>query len=114
MSTKLTVMVLGFAVILLLLVLFLLQKNKIRIKYSLIWILSSVCIIIISMIPNFMLHLANFFGFELLSNMVLCIFIGLLLLISLMLTVMMTKERRRTTLLIQEISLLKKELEERK
>ncbi len=52
--------------------------------------------------------LAKFLGFELLSNMVLCIFIGLLLFLTLILTVMVAGQKKKTTLLIQELSLLKR------
>ncbi len=114
MSKNLTFFVLFFAILLFLLILYLLKKNKISVRYSLVWFFSSILIFIISLIPNLMTHLANLFGFELLSNMILCMFIGILLLITLALTVMVTGLKRRTTLLIQEVSLLKKELEERK
>ena len=114
MPTNLIFFVILFAFTLLILTIFLLRKDKITVKYSLIWIFASIGMIIISFLPNFMLQLANLFGFELLSNMVLCMFIGVLLLITLALTVMVTGLKKRTTLLIQEISLLKKELEDKK
>ena len=53
-------------------------------------------------------------GFELLSNMVLCIFITVLIFVTIILTVMMAGQKKKTTLLIQELSILKAELEKKK
>ena len=111
MSKSLILTVLLFAFILLFSVIHLLRKGRIPVKYALVWILSSIVVVIISCIPNLMVSLAKFLGFELLSNMVLCIFIGLLLF--LILTVMMAGQKKKTTLLIQELSLLKKEVEDK-
>ena len=111
MSKSLILTVLLFAFILLFSVIHLLRKGRIPVKYALVWILSS--IVVVSCIPNLMVSLAKFLGFELLSNMVLCIFIGLLLFLTLILTVMMAGQKKKTTLLIQELSLLKKEVEDK-
>lgn len=114
MSKSLILTVLLFAFILLLSVIHLLRKGRIPVKYALVWILSSIVVVIVSCIPNLMVSLAKFLGFELLSNMVLCIFIGLLLFLTLILTVMMAGQKKKTTLLIQELSLLKKEVEDKR
>ncbi len=113
MSKSLILTVLLFAFILLFSVIHLLRKGRIPVKYALVWILSSIVVVIVSCIPNLMVSLAKFLGFELLSNMVLCIFIGLLLFLTLILTVMMAGQKKKTTLLIQELSLLKKEVEDK-
>ena len=64
----------------------------------------------IAIIPNLMEKLAKLLGFELLSNMVLCLFIAILMFLTLILTVMMAGQKKKTTLLIQELSLLKAEV----
>ena len=127
MPTNLIFFVILFAFTLLILTIFLLRKDKITVKGndSTLSVADKTKLtfsgvkkvtvndVIIS-IANGASQLANLFGFELLSNMVLCMFIGVLLLITLALTVMVTGLKKRTTLLIQEISLLKKELEDKK
>lgn len=113
MSKSLILTVILFAFTLLFCVIHLLRKGRIPVKYALVWILSSISVVIISCIPNLMELLAKFLGFELLSNMVLCIFIGLLLFLTLILTVMMAGQKKKATLLIQELSLLKKEVKDR-
>ena len=64
--------------------------------------------------PGVMYSFANFIGFELLSNMLLCFFIVILIFISLALTVMVSNNRKKITLLVQELSILKKEMEDKK
>ena len=110
MSNSLIITVIIFAVILGVSVLYLLLKNRIPVKYALVWLFSTIFIIIIALIPNLMEKLAKLLGFELLSNMVLCLFIAILMFLTLILTVMMAGQKKKTTLLIQELSLLKAEV----
>lgn len=110
MSNSLIITVIIFALILGLSVLYLLLKNRIPVKYALVWLFSTIVIIVIAIIPNLMEKLAKLLGFELLSNMVLCLFIAILMFLTLILTVMMAGQKKKTTLLIQELSLLKAEV----
>lgn len=110
MSNSLIITVIIFAVILGVSVLYLLLKNRIPVKYALVWLFSTIVIIVIAVIPNLMEKLAKLLGFELLSNMVLCLFIAILMFLTLILTVMMAGQKKKTTLLIQELSLLKAEV----
>ena len=109
MSNSLIITVIIFAVILGVSVLYLLLKNRIPVKYALVWLFSTIVIIIVALIPNLMEKLAKLLGFELLSNTVLCLFIAILMFLTLILTVMMAGQKKKTTLLIQELSLLKAE-----
>ena len=112
LSLKLTVII--FAIILFFVVFRLLNKKTIPIKYALVWFFSVFIILLIIAIPNLMEQLAKLMGFELLSNMVLCLFIAILMFLTITLTVMVAKQKEKTTLLIQELSLLKKELGDKK
>lgn len=114
MTLKLIVSVIVFAVILFLILLYLLRKGRIPVKYAIVWILAVLFMLLVILIPNGMENLAKLLGFELLSNMVLCIFVAVLMFITLILTVMMAGQKKKTTLLIQELSLLKKEVEDKK
>lgn len=114
MTLKLIVSVIAFAVILFLILLYLLRKGRIPVKYAIVWILAVLFMLLVILIPNGMESLAKLLGFELLSNMVLCIFVAVLMFITLILTVMMAGQKKKTTLLIQELSLLKKEVEDKK
>ena len=110
MNYHLIITVVCFAIILLFFIFYLLRKGRIPIKYTLVWLFAVLVIFITSIIPNLMENLSKFLGFELLSNMVLCLFIAVLIFVTIVLTVMMAGQKKKTTLLIQEISLLKAEV----
>lgn len=114
MSQNLIFMVFGFALFLLFIIIYLLRKDKIPMKYALVWIFSALIILIVLLTPNLMKTISSLLGFELLSNMLICLFIGILMFITLALTVMISTQKKKVTLLIQEISLLKKELRDKK
>ncbi len=112
MSKSLILTILIFAIVLFLSIFYLLRKGRIPVKYALVWLFCVLLILLVSIIPNLMVHLANLLGFELLSNMVLSLFIAILLFLTLVLTVMIAGQKKKTTLLIQEISILKAEVDE--
>ena len=109
MKINLLVTVLSFLVLLLVIILSLLRKDKISVKYAIMWILTIIISSITLVIPGSLKLMSSILGFELESNMVLCLFIVILLLITIALTVMITKQRKDITILIQEIGILKKE-----
>ena len=78
------------------------------VKYSLVWIFSSLLILLIALIPNVFSWLSTILGFMTMSNMVIGIFIFILLMITIVLTVIVSGQRKKITLLIQEVSILKK------
>ena len=88
------------------------KKDNISIKYSLIWLFSSVAVIIMILIPNCLDWFSHLLGFELLSNMIFVIAILILFAISFSFTVIITRETEKIRLLIQEISILKSKVEE--
>lgn len=114
MNDKLIITVIIFALVLFFFVFQLLRKGRIPVKYALVWLFAVIIIFITSIIPDLMENLAEMLGFELLSNMVLCIFITVLIFVTIILTVMMAGQKKKTTLLIQELSILKAELEKKK
>ena len=95
------------SLVLLIIVLMQLRKRRIPVKYSLVWMVSSLIILLIAIIPGVFIKIANLLGFVTMSNLVIAMFIFILLMISLMLTVIVSGQRRKITLLIQEISMLK-------
>ena len=94
--------------------LFILRKNKISIKYFLIWALVPLTLIILVIFPNLLANFAKIIGFETISNTLTGVFIVLLFLITMMLTMIVTHQKRQITLLIQEISILKETLNRNK
>lgn len=88
------------------------KKKKMKIGYLIFWIIIGVALIIALLIPNLVENISKFIGFEMPINMIFsgAIFLILYLIFDLMIAV--SKEHNRNVLLIQEISMLKKRVEE--
>ena len=114
MNTSLFATVIIFMLTLVIIICYLLRKERISIKYALIWILTIITSLILLIIPNLLEKLSKLLGFELLSNMVLCVFIVILLLMTIALTVMISDQKKIINHLIQEIGILKKDMEDKK
>lgn len=114
MSKSLIFTVLVFSSALSVIIIHLLRKDRIPVKYAISWLLAAIIVVLVPIIPNLMEHLASLLGFELLSNMFLCLFIVMLIFMTILLTVMIAGQKKKTTLLIQEISILKKIVEDQK
>jgi hypothetical protein len=87
----------------------LVRNNKIPIKYSLVWLFSGILLLFVACFPNMFGFLTGLIGFEVSSNLVIGIFITILLLITRMLTKIVSEQNKKINILIQEVSLLKKE-----
>ena len=111
---NLRLVVIIFILFLFLLIVYLLRKRTLSTKFAIVWFLAIIVMLLTVLLPDVMKYVANLIGFELLSNMLLCIFIVILLFITLALTIMVSSNKRKITLLIEEISILKKELEDKK
>ena len=88
-------------------------KNKnMKIGYLIFWLFFGVGMIVALIIPNFVEKLSRFAGFELPINMM---FSGAILVIMYLvydLSKQITKEQNNNTMLIQEISIMKKRIDE--
>lgn len=107
MSISLRLGLVIVSLVLLMVVLMQLRKRRIPVKYSLVWMLSSLIILLIAIVPNIFSIIAKYLGFETMSNLVIAMFIFILLMISLTLTVIVSGQRKKITLLIQEVSMLR-------
>lgn len=107
MSISLRLGLIIVALVLLIVVLTQLKKRRIPVKYSLVWMLSSLIILLIAIVPGLFGIIAKYLGFMTMSNLVIAMFIFILLMISLTLTVIVSGQRKKITLLMQEVSMLK-------
>ena len=114
MSEKLVLSLIIISIFLVLLTTYILKKGRIPEKYALLWYIFAIIILVVSFFPGIFSTLAKILGFQLLSNMVLVLLIGILFLLTMSLTIMIAGQKKKTTLLIQELSLLKKELYDKK
>lgn len=99
-------------VILLLTILNMIRSGKMSMRYAFLWIILTAILLIAAIAPGFLDTLAGWLGFEVTSNMIFVVAIFLLLLISISLTRIVSEQSLSITLLTQEVSLLKKELDD--
>ncbi len=109
-AANLRILLVVFALSWLLVVIFLVRKNKIPIKYSLIWFLTSFVILSVGLVPKLFSQFTRLIGFETSSNFVIGIILFLLLLITIILTVIVSKQNQQIKSLIQEIALLEEDV----
>lgn len=102
--------VIGFALILILITFYFTAKNRISVKIFLVWFVAEVIILIPVVIPYAMETITKLLGFEMFSNLIFSILIGVLMLICLALTIIVSGQREKIILLIQEVSIIKKEI----
>ena len=107
MSLILKITSIVFLLIIIFVILELVKKEKIAIKYSFVWLIPFIILLIFVLIPGFLTWTTNILGFQTASNMILTLLVGLLLVISIALTVIVSSQKEQIRLLIQEISLLK-------
>lgn len=78
-------------------------------SFSLFWLITGILLIIALVIPNLVENISKTLGFEIPTNMLFCLTIFVSFYLIFNLTVALSKENKKNTLLIQEVSLLKRE-----
>lgn len=96
---------------LLFIVLGMVTRRKLQLRYALLWVLLSLVLVVCSMMPNPLFELAHFVGFYSASNFILVLAILFLLMISLSLTAIVSKQAVGLKNAIQRIALLEHEIE---
>ena len=110
MNSKLIMLSFLFAVIIIFGILYLIRKEKINIKYAIIWLLLFGLLALLLIIPHLLTTITKLLGFEVSSNMIFAIIIGVLIIISISLTAIVSTQDRKIRKLIQEISLMKNKM----
>lgn len=111
MSMKMRIYLFIFVMLLLAALIQLVKKNKLNLKYSLIWFSCLVLALIVIIFPVTLLWAKQIIGFELPSNLVFVGVICILVVITMSLTVIASTQATRSRLLLQEVSLLKDRVE---
>ena len=110
MPLNLRLAVLIIALILAVVVIRILHKRMIPVKYSLLWGIGVIILLFLAIWPNSLIVLANLVGFQTVSNMVIGVLLVILFFITMSLTVIVSAQKRKITFLVQEISLFKSEI----
>lgn len=114
MSISLKIVSISFILLLIIMILHLLKKDKIIIKYSIAWLIPCIILLFFTIIPGFLSWTTKILGFQTASNMVIAMLIALLMMISIVLTVIVSNQKNQIRVLIQEVSLLKEKYKNEK
>jgi hypothetical protein len=91
-------------------VIMLLRKEKIELKYTLLWFFLSFALIALSLFPKITIVLSHTLGIGLPVNAIFLVIMSLIILILMSLTIVVSKLNQNNVRLAQEIALLKLEL----
>lgn len=109
MSLAVQLVALAFILFLFILVTYYVKKNKISIKYSIVWYLSLLVLTIFTIFPVILGYVTKLIGIQLSSNFIFAFMIGVLFVITLSLTIIVSEQQDKIKMLIQEVSILKNE-----
>ena len=112
MPAKLRILLLIVLIIYLFIILKSVKRKNLRISYLIYWIITGILLIIALLAPNIVEKISNYFGFGLPINMIFSGAIFVILFLIFDLTKIITKEQQKNITVIQEISILKKRIEE--
>lgn len=108
MNTRTQVLVIVIAVLALLMIFQLIRKKKMELKYALLWIVLSACILLLGCFPQLIALLAEFFGVQTPINMLFFIGFCFSLLIIFSLSTALSRNSEKIKRLSQEIGILEK------
>lgn len=110
MKTNLILISVLFILVVIFMIIYFIKKDKIKVKYSIIWLLLFVILLVCILIPGFLYLLTNILGFNTPSNMIFSMLLAVLVIISISLTGIVSSQDKKIRLLIQEVSILKKNI----
>ena len=110
MSLALQIVLLGLVVIFLLAIIHLLRKGKLSLKYSLIWIFSSIILLIMIIFPQLSIQVSKWIGVEVPSNFIFMLEGIFVLVILISLTLIVSNQTSRLTRLTQAVAILERRI----
>lgn len=114
---RLKVSLLAAVLVFFIIVLSMLKRRRLTLKYTLLWLLTGVVMLIFVVFPELLQSLAGFIGAQTLMNTLYLLIIGFILVLLMMLTSIVSKQTERIAFLAQANAILEKrvrELEESK
>ena len=111
-STSLRILLVLVAASLAVVTLRLVRNGRLPVRYSLPWLLASFILLLVGAVPEWIGIFTMLVGFETTSNLVIGIILAILLAMSLILTVIVSKQHKTIVVLVQELSLLRKSVDD--
>lgn len=107
MKFEIQLVALIFIFLLFILVTYYVKKNKISVKYSIVWYLCLLLLSLFTVFPNLLGYVTNLVGIQVSSNFLFAFMIGVLFIITLSLTIIVSEQQEKIKQLVQEISIIK-------
>jgi len=111
MSLRIQVIIAVALIIVLVLICNMIRKNKLDLKYALVWLSVGVIVLILDLFPVTMEIMAKILGVDLPINMLFFLGFCFSLVIIFVLTVMLSAQAKKVKRLTQEVALLDKKIE---
>ena len=92
------------------LIVLLLRRKSLDIKYTLVWFLTASIMLILTIFPGLIIPVGHMLGFEVFSNAIFSLLFGFVITIILSLTTIVSKQSRMIKTLVQTNALLEKRL----
>ena len=110
MGNGLRLFLIIFSICWIVIVSYFLRKDKLPIKYSLIWYTMSLVLLLLGIFPGFLNGISNLFGFKVASSFIVGVILTLLMIVTLVLTIIIADQKKKIILLIQEVSIIKSKM----
>lgn len=110
MPINLRIFLFSILIFFIILILHTIKKKKLLLKYSLLWLVTSLFMSICILFPQILELICNLLGIKLISNLVLLIGFLILLVLTFILTIIVSEQKKKIILLIEEFSIIKKEI----
>ena len=107
MKFEIQLVALIFIFLLFILVTYYVKKNKISVKYSIVWYFCLLLLTLFTVFPNLLGYVTNLVGIQVSSNFLFAFMIGVLFIITLSLTKIVSEQQEKIKQLVQEISIIK-------
>ncbi len=114
MNSRLQIIMILASVLFLCYIVLMLRNKKIELKYSLIWLLAGICLLITALFPDLLKLLSKLLNIIEPVNTLFLSIIFFMLMIIFTLTIALSRNANRVKTLSQEIGILKMELEQLK
>ncbi len=114
MNINLRLFLIIFAIFWFVLTSYFLKKNKLPVKYSLVWYTIIFIMLILGAFPNILVLISEFCGFQVVASFVVGVILTLMIFITLILTMIVAEQKKKITLIIQELSILKEKIQNEK
>lgn len=114
MNFKIQIFFILVVLVFLLFIIHLLKTKKLNLKYTLLWILATVILLVVSIFPQIMYSIADLVGIETPINVALILAGIFVILILISITSIVSELNKKLRSLVQEIALLKKQIKELK